>query len=433
MIVDFKIKNYWSFKNDVFFTMEAEASKLKPQNVIEMDLPGNNQIRLLKIAMAFGANASGKTNLLRAFHGLVNYIVTKPQVGGKIWLYEPFLFDTKTKNQNTEFELNFIGPQNIKYSYHVIFNQTQIENEILNYYPNGKITNLFSRAANGEKNSNIHIGILGDSFGKREIKVFNNQLLLSKFGDDEPLEELTNVFLYFKKCDVINATNASHRISMRKQVDEMVYNDPDLKLRLNALIKFADTKMKGFKIFSINDESISENLKANLKERINTNPYAVFGLHSIYDENIDTGKEHSLPFTSESIGTQALYAIGGKILMTLKKGGTLIMDELDTSLHPYLTRMVLLMFQSQKLNPNNAQLIFTSHDMTLLDRELVRRDQVWIAEKDDFGVTELYSLQDFEGVREETPFDKWYLAGKFGGLPTMKSIDSMFDDDSSNK
>jgi len=129
------------------------------------------------------------------------------------------------------------------------------------------------------------------------------------------------------------------------------------------------------------------------------------------------------------MGTQILYSLGGKVLLTLQNGGVLIVDEFDTSLHPFLTRMLVLMFQSEKLNPQNAQLIFTSHDMTLLDRDIIRKDQVWIAEKNQYGASDLFSLQDFESVREETPFDKWYLAGKFGGLPTIKSVDTIFENE----
>ncbi len=106
-----------------------------------------------------------------------------------------------------------------------------------------------------------------------------------------------------------------------------------------------------------------------------------------------------------------------------------MIDELDTSLHPYITKMIVMMFQSEKLNPNNAQLIFTTHDVSLLDKDLVRKDQVWIAEKNEQGATDLYSLQDFEGIPDDVSFEKWYMAGKFGGLPQIKSIESIFDED----
>ncbi|MBA4241153.1 MAG: hypothetical protein C0448_10520 [Sphingobacteriaceae bacterium] len=435
MIISFKIKNFRSFKDEVLFSMEADASKLKSQNLTEIELSSTNNIRLLKVAMAFGSNASGKTNLIRAFWTLINYIARKPKVNDRIWMYEPFLFDKESSKSNSEFEVVFIGPQNVKYIYQVVFNQKQIEFETLNYYPSGKITNLFTRSSKNDTDSNIHVGILGPSLSKKdkEINVFNNQLLLSKFGDDEPLEELTNVFLYFKKYEIINATNTKQRLDIERQVSAEVFNDISLMNKLNSLIRFADTKLKGFQVHNIKDEKISANIQNSLKEKLVANPYIVFGQHPIFNNSVDTGELHSLSFADESTGTQVLYAIGGKILMTLQNGGILIVDELDTSLHPFLTRMIILMFQSKSLNPKNAQLIFTSHDMTLLDRDLIRRDQVWIAEKNETGTSDMFSLQDFDGVREETPFDKWYLAGKFGGLPSIKSIDSMFDNESSSK
>jgi len=427
MIIDFKIRNYRSFKDEVFFSMEAEASKQKPQNFTEINLVNESQLRLLKIAVAFGSNASGKSNLIRAFYHLINFIVRKPQVNTKISMYDPFLFDTNTLNADAEFELNFIGPDNIRYTYKVVYNGDSVKSENLNYFPNGKSANVFARKSSIVENSNIDIGVLGPQLGKKEIRVFSNQLLLSKFGDDEPIEQLTNLFLYFKRFEVINAANFSHKSYIKNQVDIVTNDNKGLFTKLNALIRFADTKLKGFIIHNSKDQKILDRNEVRINEKI-LSPFMLYGLHSIYTNLEDTGEIFNLPFDSESTGTQVLYSIGGKVLLTLETGGSLIIDELDTSLHPFLTRMIVLMFQSEKLNPLKAQLIFTTHDMTLLDRDLVRRDQVWITEKNEMGISEIFSLQQFDGVREETPFDKWYLAGKFGGLPELKSVDSIFDD-----
>jgi len=127
-----------------------------------------------------------------------------------------------------------------------------------------------------------------------------------------------------------------------------------------------------------------------------------------------------------------LYILGGLVVRTLEKGGVLLVDELDTSLHPFLTKLIVMIFQSEKINNKNAQLIFTSHDVSLMDRDLLRKDQIWLAEKSDPGNSELYSLQDFDNLREDTPFEKWYMAGKFGGLPNIKSVENIFDDVNAN-
>ena len=423
MLIDFKIKNFRSFKEETWFTMEAESSsKMKQQNYTEKRLANNSQLRLLKVAMTFGANASGKTNLIRAFHCLLSYINRKPKVNTKVWMYEPFLFDKVSSTESSEFELNFIGPDDIKYNYQIRFNSDFIELEVLTYYPLGRTAMVFERRSNLEQ---VSTGELGPDFGGTTIKVFNNQLLLSKFGDDEPNEKLSKLFLYFNKYDIINAVNTKHTSFIKSQIEEVSFLNEKLKLRLDCLIRFADTKLKGISIQNTKDEN-------EPKEKDKPSSFTLYGLHSIYENGKETENLHHLPFDNESTGTKVLYTLGGKVLLTLENGGILIVDELDTSLHPFLTRMIVYMFQSEKLNPKNAQLIFTSHDMTLLDRELIRRDQIWVAEKNEMGGSDLFSLQDFDSVREETPFGKWYLSGKFGGLPTMKSIDSMFSDETAN-
>ncbi|MBK8627426.1 MAG: ATP-binding protein [Saprospiraceae bacterium] len=183
------------------------------------------------------------------------------------------------------------------------------------------------------------------------------------------------------------------------------------------MITAADTKIKSI------DVKYKDKDKLEISSK--NNPFQVFGIHDVYKNESIIGDEY-LPFANESTGTQSLYVLGGKILSILESGGVLAIDELDTSLHPFITKMIVMIFQNKNLNPKNAQLIFTTHDVTLLDRDLIRRDQIWISEKDEKGVSDLYSLQDFDGVREDTPFDKWYLAGKFGGLPKIESIESIF-------
>jgi len=392
--------------------MEAETSKSKLQNVVDVKLSNGQELKLLKAAMILGANASGKSTLIRAFYNLVFFLIRKPNVGEGVWMYEPYLFDKRYAQMNSEFEIVFIGPQNVKYEYKIEFNRSQIVYESLTSYPNGKPKKLFVRETETDA-SDIH----KITVGKKEIKVFSNQLLLSKFGSDEPDEELTAIYKYLGGYNVINNTNEAHRVHSIKLIGNRLINNSLLKDRIDKLIGFADTKIRGIQI-----EVDSEDIK-----RSTDSPYIVSGLHEVFDNDQRTNETLPIHFSEESFGTQALYHLGGRILLALEYGLVLIVDELDASLHPFLTRMIVMMFQSEKINPKNAQIIFTTHDMTLLDRDLIRRDQVWITEKNERGTSEMFSLQDFDGVRQETPFDKWYLAGKFGGLPTLKSIDSMFD------
>jgi AAA15 family ATPase/GTPase len=424
MILQLKVKNYRSYKEETVFSMEANSSSHKIENVFEIT-NDKQKSRLLKTAIIYGANASGKSNVIRAFFELRKFILHKPKVGDPIDLYEPFKFDLISKEQPCEFELTFIDANKIKYIYKIAILIDKVLEEELYYYPNGKKTTVFKRAKYKE-NNRVQKGVLGDSFGKKEINVFANQLILSKFGDDEPHELLTDVFLYFRTIEIINATNENHKEFYLKKVSEDLYEDEQLKQKLVKLIQAADTKIFDINITkSKNDNSSS--LNDDAKKLIEKNPYTIYGVHDVYMQDKIVGFD-SLPFGQESTGTQSIYLLGGKILRTLENGGLMIVDELDTSLHPFITKMIVMIFQSETTNPKNAQLIFTTHDVSLLDRDLIRRDQVWIAEKSKMGTTELYSLQDFD-VREDTPFEKWYLAGKFGGLPQIKSIESLFEED----
>lgn len=423
MILQFKIKNFRSYKEETIFSLEANSSDQKLENVLAKKV-GKQNLKILKASIIYGANASGKSNILRALFELTHLILNKPKIEESLRIYIPFLFDSNNTEKPSEFELTFVGPSDIKFKYKIVVQKKIILEEELYYYPNGKITKVFIREKYN-KDSIVQKGVLGEAIGKKEINVFANQLLLSKFGDDEPHEMLTEVFLYFKTYEIINATNADHKGYINRKVSEDLYDNQNLRKRLAKLIKAADTKINDIDIHRLKDEQI-DSLNDDVKRIINKNPYVVFGIHDLYKKDKIIGEE-VLQFEEESTGTQSLYILGGKILRTLESGGVLVVDELDNSLHPFITKMIVMIFQSKKLNKKNAQLIFTTHDVSLLDRDLIRRDQIWLSEKNHQGATDLYSLQDFD-VREDTPFEKWYLAGKFGGLPKIKSIDSIFEE-----
>jgi AAA15 family ATPase/GTPase len=426
MILQFKVKNYRSYKEEVTFSMEAEASKQKSSNIFEFQLGNQQSVKYLKTSAIYGANASGKTNLIRSLYVLIRFIVNKPKIDERIELYEPFLFNNEYRNQPGYFELTFIGPRGYKYIYKLQITANTVLEEELNYYPNNRITNLFRRSIEHPE-QRIHLGILGDSKDKKQIAVFSNQLLLSKFGDDEPDELLSDVFLHFKNYFVLNAVNHKHKDDLQLRVSQELFNNNRLQRKVALLIQAADTKISGIKLQRLEDHDL-DHLNPETKAAVKRDPYIIYALHDSYNGETKSTDQISVNIQEESKGSQTLYALGGKILSTIENGGVLIVDELDTSLHPFITKLIVLLFQSEKINPKGAQLIFTTHDVSLLDRDLLRKDQIWFAEKSDMGVTDFYSLQDFEGLREDTPFEKWYLAGKFGALPNIKSLEKIFED-----
>lgn len=414
MILNLKLKNYRSYKDEVYYTLEASASKAKDFNYVTI-----NDYKVLKTSLMYGPNASGKSNIVRALYELRNLVIKKPSLDDDIFIYDPFKFNSETINSPVQFNMDFLIDE-IKYNYSIEFLKNIVAKETLSYYPNNRETNIFTRNE-FDKSKEVQKGILGYDFGKKEISVFKNQLLLSKFGDDEPHELISKVFLYFKRMFVYNATNKIHYEVLNDKISEDLLKDDNLKFKLEKLINYADTKITGL---NINKSTLTS--KNKLDYLWKRSDFNISGTHDFY-EGDKLVSSTNLSLLEESIGTQSLFVLGTKIIEALETGSVLVIDELDTSLHSFITKMIVMLFQDSAINKNNAQLIFTTHDISLLDKELIRKDQVWITEKNEKGETELYSLQDFDTLREDTSFDKWYLAGKFGGVPQIKSLKDYFN------
>jgi predicted ATP-dependent endonuclease of OLD family len=415
--------------------MIAESSKSKEQNVFIQPLAqGDYEERLLHTALIYGANASGKSNLLRAVFDIQNFICgnKKPKAGEDIPAFDSFEFADETRNSPVEFMIEFAGKDNVKYKYELIFNKTKVLRETLVYFPNNKSVNLFTRNVPEDNNSNTHIGQLGSSLKGGVVEVLYNQPVLSKFGDDTPNQIITDVYIYLSKIEVINACSTRKITSLKNETSENLSVDTKLNRKMNELLKFADTGLNGVKITELSPDELRlpDNMSESVKWQIFLDyKYNISILHNDFKENQLVQVDRPLPYEEESNGTKTIYALGGKLMQILNEGGVIFVDELETSLHPFLSKLLVSMFQNQRINKKNAQLIFTTHDTNLLDRTIFRKDQIWFTEKNKFGATELYSLQDFNDVREDTPFDKWYLAGKFGGIPNIQSIESLFTEE----
>lgn len=435
MISEFSITNFRSIRDKVVFSLQGESGQLKAENTFEVSLPNEQNRKLLKSAVIYGANASGKSNFIRALFTLVNFIRTSTNfsVDEPIPFYEPFLFDTRKEQAPTEFVLDFLLPENnifVKYQYRLIFNREEILSEELDYFPKGQSHNLFKR--NNDKSDGseaIHTGRLGKSLGYREISVFRNQLLFSKFGKDVPHELLSDVYLYFNTVEVWNALNVSRIGQLREQIAEELFLPENAKLlqRLNKLIQIADTKIQSINVRERekSDMDLDPINLARITPKMRRQSEQILAQHNLYNGNELVGTK-SLPLSQESAGTSVLFALGGIIIKRLERGGVLFVDELDNSLHPKLSKFLVRLFNNPISNPRNAQLVVATHEVTLLDKEVFRKDQIWFAEKNEYGVTEIFSVKDFEGVRDDTPFDKWYMNGKFGGQPKIKEIEFIF-------
>lgn len=427
MILNISVKNYRSFRDLTTFSMVAESSKSKEENVfVHKFLNNKDEIRVLNTALIFGANASGKSNILRIVSNIVDFIVrSKPKLGETISIASPFKFDLATQKNPIEFFLEFII-DNIRYKYKISFDTNRIIQETLSYFPQKKEVVVFDRIAPENPQSFVHVIKIGPSSKQRRIEVFHNQSLLSIFGSDIPDEIISNVYRFFTKIEVIEAFDTRASLFLRNEISNKVMGDPKLLAKINALVKLADTGLIGFEV-SENDLSLPKEL--NLKETqilYERFRYSLSGIHHLFDKGKLQNTIEYLPFNEESNGTKAIFSLGGKMIDVIEKGGLLLIDELESSLHPFLSKLLISLFQNKRINKLNSQLIFTTHETTLLDRNFFRKDQIWFAEKKENGATDLFSLQDYSDVREDTPFDKWYLAGKFGGIPNIASLESLY-------
>lgn len=415
----------------MILSFEANSSKLKADNIHQVSYAsGEHNHTLIKNTTIFGHNASGKSNILKAIKTLKNLVVRSYQneIGEDISCYEPFVLDTQYAIKDTEFNIKFITG-GIKYEFGVKYNRDRIVEEMLYVYKTKQRTLLYTR-------NDIDLDIHSIEFKKDltvegvKREVAKNQLFLSKFMSMEVHSVLSQVCLYFKNLDIELSTNASRTKLINDRIAMRILGDQSgvLKNRLLRLMEIADIPIVGISIKEREGESLSAIFKSlsRVSSAMRNARTEVKFRHRMYD-NGELAGESNISIEEQSLGTQVLFGLGARILLVLENGGVLIYDEFDNSLHPFLTKLLVRLFNSKKCNPQGAQLIITTHDHSIMGRDLLRTDQIWFVEKNECGGSELFSVQDFDGVREDIPFDKWYQSGKFGAVPTIGEIDYIFD------
>lgn len=428
MLIEFRVKNFRSIKDEQVFSM-LRAGKLKlsdnPSNISPgADTPYN--LNLLKSAVIYGANASGKSNFLTAMSA-IEYMVKESinfKLDEDILPYEPFMLDETMKKEPVEFEIDFINNKT-RYIYKIIFNKKEFLYESLFFYPKTQKAKLFVR----DKDKLISYG--EHYKGSKRHELLKNQLLLSKAGATE-IKCLADPYRFFSTyfcTHMIHGSSYDHAL-IRSFAQLMAKNtDSRLHQNMRILLKIADTGISDFTLAERNinnfklPEEMSDKEKKELAEEYK---YSIKTIHKIFKEKECTGKT-DFKLGEESTGTIKLMAVGSLFLEALANGTTIIIDELDKSLHPKLTRALIQLFHSKKNNPHNAQLIFTTHDVSLIDIKLFRRDQIWLTEKNKFGCTEIFPLSDFTGLTKVKPLQNWYLIGRFGAVPEINECELDLD------
>lgn len=418
-IISFKAKNFKSYKDEVEFSFRALNSEFRSENYHEVELSNGETIRLLNSAVIYGANASGKSNIIWAMFALISYIRSSRELDPSATIrYEPFLLSTQTATSPISLSIEFVADKEI-YHYNVSYTEERFVEESL--ICSSRDITYFSRI--DDKVS--FFGELSEFNGKSFLK---NHLVLSKLG----LEANPIIQSVYRALTSSQTFPVGNEISLseinKKNAEEILKNDESiLSQRLIRLIKISDFGIDNVKIIKHDFSKVQfpSGIDEKVKQRfINDNTWEIKMFHKTLE-----GNQQDLSIAAESAGTQVLFGVGARVLDVLERGSFLAYDEINIAMHPRIFQLLVKLFNNPVSNPNNAQLLITTHDTGLLQDNLMRADQVWFAEKKD-GVSELFSVQDFYDEVDEVkicpPYEEWYRAGRFGAIPHTQDIESIF-------
>ena len=426
-IVELKIKNFRSYKEESSFTFEALDDEFKEENVITVSLNDGRKMRLLKSAAIYGANASGKSNVLWALKVLTLLVRNSRNfpVGMEI-PYFPFLFSEDSRNKDTELILDFIVEGNL-YQYRIVFNKQRFEDEKLILMHEYGSELVFARTDGGKKL------IFKDAWKSKTIdmqgvQLLPNHLVLSELAV-KPQNKLQDIYQFFDMLEVEVIVDNINLKANNVQVAQEILKSNDSKLfdQLKQLLRVADLGVDDVDMIRRGDEDFKfpDYVPQDTKRQfIEDNRWEFRVMHKTHD-----GGQMAMPIYEESVGTQNLFSLGAKILSVLEKGSVLVYDEMHLAVHPKLFKLLVKLFHSPISNPKNAQLLFTTHDTTVVSDNMMRADQIWFTEKNETGESVLYSAQDFNDMKIVVPFEDWYRDGRFGAIPDLNDVALIFTED----
>ena len=400
MLCQFTVKNFKSIRDEVTFDMQAAAISEHEDRIIK-DV---DEELYLPVSAVYGPNGGGKSNVLEALHSLVTKVLrplyatsNNEEIAMKMkkLVIEPFAFDEGTRNEPTEFEL-FFRTEMAEYRYELTVKKEVIEYERLDRIKleTGRRSALFERDED-------EITLKG-AFARLKTS--------DELSDTLPL--LSYLGITYSKNEVVQDVLDW----FDEEIDFLNYGNPMQELRM-AISKSEDVKRLMLQMIQEMDLDIVDfRVEEKENDRIE-----VFTKHLVDDV------ETELNLSDESSGTKKLFGLLPFIAASLLDGTVLVIDELDAKIHPVLLCHIIMMFNDMNINRHKAQLIFTSHDLSTMNSEVFRRDEIWFVAKGNAQNSKLYSLVEFknekgESVRKDAKFDKQYLEGKYGADPYLRRI-----------
>ncbi|WP_314713222.1 ATP-binding protein [Leptotrichia wadei] len=415
MLLDIEIKNLKSFKNQTIFSMEAE-NKIEDRNSFEVEV-GKEKFELLKTAVLFGGNASGKSNFTSVLSIFRYYLFNK---GIEKYNKEGFRFGEEDKNSTIKVR-NVVDDKIYEYILEINFNIKKIIKEKL------YITAL-ERKLVFERENNKIVKYDKETFSEYEITIgFINETLtdsdsvISRIIEWRVPEEIEKYIFYIDKIKINNYSD---------DLGKYIYENKNNKKLVIEFLKKIGIIVNDIEVYREKNEFFLKNIRESKEfqilsekeqEKLLSQIAYIYRIYFVYEDN--QKQKYKLDYYEQSAGTQKILSMFFPIYNLLNNGGVMIIDELDITLHYSLIKEIIKMFNSVEYNRKNAQLIFTTHNLLLLDFNLFREDQIWFLENNDVSTgTELYSLSDIEGYEKNKYLLRDYLNGNFGGIPKLEDF-----------
>ncbi|MCB8746252.1 ATP-binding protein [Rhodoferax sp. U2-2l] len=414
MLIEFSVSNFRSFRERQTLSMVATPRLRKRENVFKPELTGEKFPDLLKVAVIYGPNASGKSNLLKALSVVRQIARREPSTRDIPLPVVPFRFDAELANQPSLFELHFIH-SGMRYQFNLAVTSERIVGEKLLAFPKGRESPLYERQHTEQGETYSFGEQLENSLGEDILEAWRKltppRLLFIAQAVANSSEELTQLKAPFEWITESSRLLLNGMAGMAKAAQKLAGDDHLLAKTIASFLHEVDVPISDIRIEQPDKREVSLNALEQL-----TPPQSVQNI-TFLTHKTALG-EAELTFEDESEGTKNLVGFCLPWLIkevAINSGQLLIVDELDSSLHP---KIVAALVEKHINDPKPSQLIFTTHDTHLMDAKLLRRDQFWITERDMNGATQLRSIHDFEG-RDNEDIEKRYYEGRYRGLPLI--------------
>lgn len=426
MLVEFSVKNFRSIKEHQTLSLLKVKGDDSASNAFEVAAPV--ELSLLRSATIYGANAAGKSNLIRALATMRMIVLnsaSKSQRGDSLPV-TPFLLSQESSQQPIEFEIVFVAG-GVRYQYGFSTTRQQIQEEWLYAYPKGRLQRWFGRTL--DETTGHYDWYMGNALSGQKQTWQNltrpNALFLSTAVQLNS-EQLKPVYDWFRNTLRVRGLQGSWDNTRSIEMCE----DEVSRRKIVTFLQNADIAVQDIVLekqpfdVALLPAEVSGSLRMKLIEDLDGKELLKINfLH----QSDDSDKLVKFDLNEESDGTQKLFAVAGIWLDSLSKGGVLVVDELHDNLHPTLVEYLVRLFHNRRTNPHNAQLIFTTHETSILSQDIFRRDQIWFCERDKQQSTTLFPLTDFSPRKGRENLEVSYLAGRYGALPFLRDSTAMLE------